>query len=126
MMPFTLGLATGGWIADELGWRALLALNIPCALTIAGITAALLRDRPFIPRSERFDLVGFLLLAGGAAVLLPNVPLVKLILWSQILNGAVLPLVLAYMTLLVNKRRLMRSGATRRCKTSRHGARSLL
>jgi len=55
-----------------------------------------------------YGLFGFLLLAGGAAVLLPNVPLVKLILWSQILNGAVLPLVLAYMTLLVNKRRLMK------------------
>ena len=48
------------------------------------------------------------MLAGGAAVLLPNVPLVKLILWSQILNGAVLPLVLAYMTVLVNKKRLMK------------------
>lgn len=73
LMPFTLGLATGGWIADELGWRALFALNIPCALTIAGITAALLRDRPFIPRSERFDLVGFLLLAvilGGIQTIL--------------------------------------------------------
>lgn len=63
LMPFTLGLATGGWIADELGWRALFTLNIPCALAIAGITAALLHGRPFEPRCERFDLVGFLLLA---------------------------------------------------------------
>ncbi|MBL8177395.1 MAG: Nramp family divalent metal transporter [Bryobacterales bacterium] len=55
-----------------------------------------------------YGLFGFLLLAGAAAVLLPDVPLVKLILWSQILNGAVLPLVLAYMTLLVNKQRLMK------------------
>src|SRR5512134_1807921 len=63
LMPFTLGLATGGWIADELGWRALFALNIPCALTIAGVTAALLHRRRFEPQRERFDLVGFLLLA---------------------------------------------------------------
>ncbi len=63
LMPFTLGLATGGWIADELGWRALFALNIPCALAIAGITAALLHERSFEPVHERFDLVGFLLLA---------------------------------------------------------------
>ncbi|HLZ35761.1 MAG TPA: DHA2 family efflux MFS transporter permease subunit [Nitrospira sp.] len=63
LMPFTLGLATGGWIADELGWHALFALNIPCALVIAGITAALLHRRTFELRRERFDLVGFLLLA---------------------------------------------------------------
>ncbi len=73
LMPFTLGLATGGWIADELGWRALFGLNIPCALLIAGLTAALLYGRTFEPRCERFDLVGFLLLAvifGGLQTIL--------------------------------------------------------
>jgi MFS transporter, DHA2 family, multidrug resistance protein len=73
LMPFTLGLATGGWIADELGWRALFALNIPCALLIAGITTALLHGRHFEPAHERFDLVGFLLLAvifGGIQTIL--------------------------------------------------------
>jgi MFS transporter, DHA2 family, multidrug resistance protein len=73
LMPFTLGLATGGWIADELGWHALFALNIPCALAIAGITAALLHGRAFEPVHERFDLVGFLLLAvifGGIQTIL--------------------------------------------------------
>lgn len=63
LMPFTLGLAAGGWIADELGWRALFALNIPCALLIAGVIGALLSDRPVERRRERFDWVGFLLLA---------------------------------------------------------------
>ena len=73
LMPLTLGLATGGWIADELGWRALFALNIPCALLIAGITTALLHGRSFEPVHERFDLVGFLLLAvifGGIQTIL--------------------------------------------------------
>jgi DHA2 family multidrug resistance protein len=73
LMPFTLGLATGGWIADELGWRALFAWNIPCALIIAGITAALVHGRPFEPQHERFDLVGFLLLVvifGGIQTIL--------------------------------------------------------
>lgn len=63
LMPFTLGLATGGWIADELGWRALFLLNIPCALVIAAVTAALRPGRAVPSRCERFDLVGFLLLA---------------------------------------------------------------
>jgi MFS transporter, DHA2 family, multidrug resistance protein len=73
MMPFTLGLATGGWIADELGWRALFALNIPCALMIAGFTAALLHGRPFEPQRERLDLAGFFLLVvifGGIQTIL--------------------------------------------------------
>lgn len=73
LMPFTLGLATGGWIADELGWRALFTLNIPCSLLIAGFTAALLHGRPFEPQRERFDLLGFLLLVvifGGIQTIL--------------------------------------------------------
>lgn len=73
LMPFTLGLATGGWIADELGWRALFGLNIPCALFIAAVTAALLSGRMVEPRRERFDWVGFLLLAvifGGIQTIL--------------------------------------------------------
>lgn len=73
LMPFTLGLATGGWIADELGWRALFGLNILCALLIAGVTAALLHGRSFEPRCDRFDVVGFLLLAvifGGIQTIL--------------------------------------------------------
>lgn len=63
LMPFTAGLALGGWLADEWGWRMLFYLNIPLALAIAGFTSALLHGRPFERRSERFDFVGFLLLA---------------------------------------------------------------
>ena len=63
LMPLTAGLALGGWLADEWGWRMLFYLNIPLALFIAGFTAALLHGRPFEVRHERFDFVGFLLLA---------------------------------------------------------------
>jgi DHA2 family multidrug resistance protein len=63
LMPFTAGLALGGWLADEWGWRMLFYLNIPVALAIAGFTASLLHGRPFERRSESFDFVGFLLLA---------------------------------------------------------------
>ena len=63
LMPFTAGLALGGWLADEWGWRMLFYLNIPLALAIAGFTASLLYGRPLERRSERFDVVGFLLLA---------------------------------------------------------------
>jgi DHA2 family multidrug resistance protein len=63
LMPLTAGLALGGWLADEWGWRMLFYLNIPLALTIAGFTSALLHRRPFERRSARFDFVGFFLLA---------------------------------------------------------------
>jgi Mn2+/Fe2+ NRAMP family transporter len=49
-----------------------------------------------------------LLIGGGAAfVLIPNLPLLKLILISQVANGILLPFVLVYMLLLVNRPRLM-------------------
>jgi Mn2+/Fe2+ NRAMP family transporter len=49
-----------------------------------------------------------LLIGGGAAfVLIPNLPLLKFILFSQVANGILLPFVLVYMLLLVNRPRLM-------------------
>lgn len=49
-----------------------------------------------------------LIVVGGGVILLPNFPLVKMILASQVLNGILLPLVLIYMIVLVNKERLMK------------------
>jgi NRAMP (natural resistance-associated macrophage protein)-like metal ion transporter len=50
-----------------------------------------------------------LLIAGGAgAVLLPGISLVKMILFSQVLNGVLLPFVLVYMIRLINRQRLMK------------------
>ncbi len=48
------------------------------------------------------------LIAGGAGfVLLPHIPLIKLILYSQVANGILLPFVLIFMLKLVNKSELM-------------------
>ncbi len=48
------------------------------------------------------------LIAGGAGfVLLPHIPLIKLILYSQVANGILLPFVLIFMLKLVNKTELM-------------------
>ena len=41
-------------------------------------------------------------------VLLPNFPLVKMILFSQVINGVLLPFVLIFMMLLINKKELMK------------------
>jgi NRAMP (natural resistance-associated macrophage protein)-like metal ion transporter len=49
-----------------------------------------------------------LLLAGGAGiVLIPNFPLVKFSILSQVLNGVLLPIVLIFMLRLINKHELM-------------------
>jgi DHA2 family multidrug resistance protein len=73
LMPFTIGLPFGGWLADELGWRALFHFNVPIALAIAGLTGALLYGRGFERKCSPFDLVGFVLLAvilGGIQTIL--------------------------------------------------------
>jgi NRAMP (natural resistance-associated macrophage protein)-like metal ion transporter len=54
-----------------------------------------------------FWLYTFLIVAGGGVILAPRINYVKIILLSQALNGMVLPLVLIFMVLLVNKKELM-------------------
>ena len=52
-------------------------------------------------------LYSLLLFAGAAVVLIPNFPLVKFSVLSQVLNGILLPLVLVFMLKLINKHDLM-------------------
>jgi len=55
-----------------------------------------------------FYLLYTLLIAAGAGVVLwPHFPLVKMILFSQVLNGVLLPFVLIPMVLLINRKDLM-------------------
>src|ERR1051326_8854247 len=51
----------------------------------------------------------FLILGGASFVLIPHLPLIKLILFSQVANGVLLPFVLIFMLKLVNKTDLMES-----------------
>lgn len=50
----------------------------------------------------------FLVVVGAGVILLPNFPLIKMILWSQVINGVLLPFVLIYMILIINKKGLMK------------------
>jgi NRAMP (natural resistance-associated macrophage protein)-like metal ion transporter len=49
-----------------------------------------------------------LILAGGGVILIPGFPLVKMILLSQVINGVLLPFILIFMILLINRKKLMR------------------
>jgi Mn2+/Fe2+ NRAMP family transporter len=48
-----------------------------------------------------------LIATGGAVVLWPRLPLIKIAILSQVVNGVVLPFVLIFMLLLINKKELM-------------------
>ena len=48
-----------------------------------------------------------LIAAGAAVVLIPNFPMQKVALFSQVLNGILLPIILLFMLKLVNKKELM-------------------
>jgi NRAMP (natural resistance-associated macrophage protein)-like metal ion transporter len=48
-----------------------------------------------------------LIVAGAGIVLIPNLPLIPVAILSQVVNGIVLPFVLIFMLLLINKRDLM-------------------
>src|SRR5882757_5398706 len=54
-----------------------------------------------------YGLYTLLIVAGAGAILVPHFPIVKMILLSQVLNGVLLPLVLIFMILLINKKDLM-------------------
>jgi Mn2+/Fe2+ NRAMP family transporter len=44
---------------------------------------------------------------GAGVVLLPRIPLLKIILYSQVVNGILLPFLLIFMLILINKKELM-------------------
>jgi NRAMP (natural resistance-associated macrophage protein)-like metal ion transporter len=54
-----------------------------------------------------YALYTLLIVAGAGVILIPGFPLVRMILLSQVLNGVLLPFVLIFMVLLINRRDLM-------------------
>jgi len=64
-------------------------------------------DKKFGEAKVFYWLYTLLLIAGGAVILMPGIPLVRISILSQVVNGIVLPFVLIFMLLLVNKSELM-------------------
>jgi Mn2+/Fe2+ NRAMP family transporter len=64
-------------------------------------------ERKFSEAPAFYWLYTILIAAGGAVVLIPGLPLIKIAVFSQVVNGAVLPFVLIFMLLLINKKELM-------------------
>lgn len=65
-------------------------------------------NRTFREAPIFYGLFTGLVVFGGGLILIPGFPLIKMILLSQVVNGALLPLVLGFMVALVNKKRLLK------------------
>ena len=48
-----------------------------------------------------------LIIVGAGVILIPNMPLIKVMFWSQVVNGVMLPFVLIFMLMLINNKDLM-------------------
>ena len=64
-------------------------------------------DRSFGEAKIFYGLYTSLIVCGAGFVLIPQMPLLKVILLSQVANGILLPFVLVFMLILVNRPRLM-------------------
>jgi len=64
-------------------------------------------NKKFSEAPQFYGLYSFLVFLGAAVILLPRIPLFRVMLISQVVNGIVLPVVLIFMLILVNSRKLM-------------------
>lgn len=83
-----LPLATAFYVCEAFGFEA-------------GI------DKKWDEAREFYVLYTFILVLAMVIILIPNAPLIFISLWSQVINGLMLPVVLVCMILLVNNKRIM-------------------
>jgi Mn2+/Fe2+ NRAMP family transporter len=105
--PYAFLLFAGGLFNASLFAACILPLSTSYTVCEGlGFEAGV--NRTFSEAPIFYGLFTFLIVAGAGVILLPGFPLVKMILFSQVLNGVLLPFVLIFMILLVNKPRLMK------------------
>jgi len=64
-------------------------------------------DKRLDEAPQFYVLFTIILILGMGIILIPNAPLIKISIWSQVINGLLLPVVLVCMMLLVNNREVM-------------------
>ncbi len=84
-----LPLSTAYTVCEAFGWESSL-------------------DKKFSEAPQFYGLYCFIVIFSGLLILIPSLPLVKLMFLSQVLNGLVLPVVLVFMLLLMNDKSIMR------------------
>ena len=99
-------LFSGGLLSASLFAASILPLST--AYTICeGLGFESGVDRRFHEAPTFYWLYTSLIVVGAGLVLIPNLPLVRMILFSQMLNGILLPVILVFILLLVNRKDLM-------------------
>jgi NRAMP (natural resistance-associated macrophage protein)-like metal ion transporter len=124
------GLRNIGVVADAAGAMKPLAGDFAFVLFAAGLFNASLFAASILPLSTAYTVcegMGFesgvdksfkeapvfywlytsLIVLGAGVVLVPNFPLVKVTILSQVLNGVLLPVIMIFMLKLINKHELM-------------------
>jgi len=64
-------------------------------------------DKKWEEAPEFYVLYTTILIISAIIILIPNVPLISISIWSQVLNGMLLPVVLFCMILLINNKKIM-------------------
>lgn len=64
-------------------------------------------DKDWDEAPEFYILYTSIIVLGMGIILIPNAPLIKITLWTQIINGLLLPVVLICMMLLINNKKIM-------------------
>jgi NRAMP (natural resistance-associated macrophage protein)-like metal ion transporter len=64
-------------------------------------------NRKFAEAPQFYGLYSIMIILGSAVILFPDVPLIPIMFYSQVINGVLLPVILIFMLILVNDRRIM-------------------
>jgi NRAMP (natural resistance-associated macrophage protein)-like metal ion transporter len=83
-----LPLSTAYTICEAFGWESSL-------------------DRKFTEAPQFYGMYFLMIFLGAGMILLPGIPLISIMFYSQVINGILLPFVLIAMLLLINDRRIM-------------------
>jgi len=83
-----LPLATAFYVSEAFGFEA-------------GI------DKKWDEAKEFYSLYTGILVISAIIILIPNAPLIQISIWSQVINGVLLPVVLVSMILLINNKKIM-------------------
>jgi NRAMP (natural resistance-associated macrophage protein)-like metal ion transporter len=83
-----LPLSTAYTICEAFGWESSL-------------------NRKFAEAPQFYGLYSIMIILGAGVILFPDVPLIPIMFYSQVLNGSLLPFILIFMLLLINDRKIM-------------------
>lgn len=83
-----LPLATAFYVSEAFGFEA-------------GI------DKKWHEAKEFYTLYTFILVLSALIILIPGAPLIQISVWSQVINGILLPVVLVSMIILINNKKIM-------------------